>query len=98
MWTDDYYQVKKNRDQISDSYYQWNDRFVVGLYHDEPSTHRNWGDEINRLNEYIVSAHIKYYPKNKMKIGVAGTSRERVITQTKRRYPFIVIDKAMMLR
>jgi len=33
-----------------------------------------------------------------MKIGVAGTSRERVITQTKRRYPFIVIDKAMMLR
>ena len=53
---------------------------------------------INRLNEYTVSAHIKYYPKNKMKIGAEGTSRENVITQTKRRYPFIVIDKAMILK
>jgi len=33
-----------------------------------------------------------------MKIGAAGKSKENVIIQTKRRYPFIVVDKAVILR
>jgi len=40
MWTSDYYKAKENKDQISDAYYQWNYRYVYGLYHDEPATHR----------------------------------------------------------
>ena len=94
----DYYKSKENRQQTSNAYYQWNYRYVCGLYHGEPSTHRNWGDKIRRLKEYIISAHIKYYPQNKMKIGAIGKSIDHVINQTKRRYPFIVIDKALMLR
>lgn len=98
MWTDDYYKSKENQQRISNTYSQWNNRYVYGLYHDESSTHEVWGDKIRRLKEYIISAHIKYYPKNKMKIGAVGRSIDHVIYQTKRRYPFIVIDKAMMLR
>lgn len=94
----DYYNSKQNQQETSDAYMEWTNRFVVGLYHGEPDTHRNWGDKINRLNEYVVSAHIKYYPEKKMKFGAIGTSRERAIIQTKNRYPFVVIEKAMILK
>jgi len=40
MWTADYYKAKENTDQISDSYNQWNYRYVYGLYHDEPALYR----------------------------------------------------------
>ena len=39
-YRDDYYESKENKDQVSDAYYRWNYRYVYGLYHDEPTTHR----------------------------------------------------------
>lgn len=37
---EDYYNAKKYRNRLNDEYQEWNERFVIGIYHDEPDTHR----------------------------------------------------------